>query len=538
MKLIALSSLSKVFNDEKPTDSGFKSLSMLLNERRSFQVAFQNKANDSITFSIDSELKGFIKAYLVKCIPSKLAAYPDHDDYVLRNGESGLYPDLLCPIKENTPFSAAEGWNSVWLEIVPDESVKPAKYIVKVNIQVGELKAEEEVEVNIIDKLLPAQELIFTNWFHSDCLATYYGVEVLSERHWEIIESFVKTAVEHGLNLLLTPIFTPPLDTAVGGERPTVQLVDVYRKGYKYSFDFTKLKRWIEMADRNGVKYFEISHLFTQWGAKHAPKIMGCFKGEYVKLFGWETKAESQGYRNFLRQFAEAFNKFVAENNLKDRIFIHVSDEPHMRDLVHYRRAAKLIKEIFPDYRTLDALSDYEFYKKGLVETPVPAENHIEPFVGKVPRLWTYYCCGQYKNYVPNRFFAMPSQRNEILGFLLYKYSCEGFLQWGYNFWYSQYSIREINPFTESDAGGAFPSGDAYVVYPAPDGTPYTSLRLKVFYDGLQDLRLLKLLEKKIGRDEVIKVLEKGLAAPLSFTDYPRSDEWLLNKREEIIRML
>ena len=53
------------------------------------------------------------------------------------------------------------------------------------------------------------------------------------------------------------------------------------------------------MADRNGVKYFEISHLFTQWGAKHAPKIMGCFKGEYVKLFGWETKAESQGYRNF-----------------------------------------------------------------------------------------------------------------------------------------------------------------------------------------------------------------------------------------------
>lgn len=60
----------------------------------------------------------------------------------------------------------------------------------------------------------------------------------------------------------------------------------------------------------------------------------------------------------------------------------------------------------------------------------------------------------------------MPSARNRILGALLYKYNAVGFLQWGYNFWYSQFSKHEIDPFTVTDAGKAFPSGDAFVVYP------------------------------------------------------------------------
>ena len=32
------------------------------------------------------------------------------------------------------------------------------------------------------------------------------------------------------------------------------------------------------MCRRNGIKYLVISHLFTQWGQKHAPKVMGLRK--------------------------------------------------------------------------------------------------------------------------------------------------------------------------------------------------------------------------------------------------------------------
>ena len=50
--------------------------------------------------------------------------------------------------------------------------------------------------------------------------------------------------------MILTPIFTPPLDTAVGGERTTTQLVGIKTDGDAYCFDFAKLDRWVELCRR------------------------------------------------------------------------------------------------------------------------------------------------------------------------------------------------------------------------------------------------------------------------------------------------
>nr|WP_051253595.1 glycoside hydrolase domain-containing protein [Paenibacillus alginolyticus] len=185
----------------------------------------------------------------------------------------------------------------------------------------------------------------------------------------------------------------------------------------------------------------------------------------------------------------------------------------------------------------IDALSDYDFYDKGLVEYPIPANNHMEPFLeNNVPNLWTYYCCVQYRD-VANRFFVFPSVRNRVLGLQLYKFQIAGFLHWGYNFWYSQYSKKAIDPFRVTDAGQGFPSGDAFLVYPGEQG-PVESLRLEVFYEAIQDLRALELLESQIGRDAVLLLLEECLEKPITFSDYPNDADWLLGKREQINRKI
>ena len=132
----------------------------------------------------------------------------------------------------------------------------------------------------------------------------------------------------------------------------------------------------------------------------------------------------------------------------------------------------------------------------------------------------------------------MPSARNRILGIQLYKFDIVGFLQWGYNFWYSQYSRYPIDPFKVTDAGYAFPSGDAFIVYPGEDGRPLESLRLKVFYEAIQDLRALRLLEELIGREAVMEMLEEDVDEPITFKRYPTDAEWLLNKREQINRKI
>ena len=83
-----------------------------------------------------------------------------------------------------------------------------------------------------------------------------------------------------------------PLDTAVGGERTTVQLLDIRKDGDTYSFDFSKLERWIGICRFAGITHFEMAHLFTQWGAKCAPKIMVWEDGTLRHKFGWHTDAQ------------------------------------------------------------------------------------------------------------------------------------------------------------------------------------------------------------------------------------------------------
>ncbi len=533
MKTILLSSLNKVFKDIEPNFTEFIKYSSLKNERFSFQLAFlpEKKEETEILVSVSSPLEKQIKIYLVKNIPAGKTGDEKSDSfhYDLNRAE---FPDLLEPITDK--ISVKEGqWYSVWAEFIPDGSAIGENKIT-ISLVSNGVTCEKTFTLDIIDRNLPKQTLLYTNWFHNDCLCTYYGVEVFSDEYWEIVDKYIKNAVEHGMNMILTPVFTPPLDTAVGGERPTVQLVSVVKEANRYHFDFTNFEKYVNLCLKNGAEAFEISHLFTQWGAEAAPKIVAQVNGVEEKIFGWSTQASGEEYTSFIEQFAKAFNEEVLKLDIKDRCWIHVSDEPNEKQLETYTKAANIIRTNFADFNSFDALSDITYYRNGLIKTPVCGEGEADIFKKEVKDFWTYHCCTQTHSFLPNRLFAQPSQRNRILGVLLYKYDAKGFLQWGHNFWYSQYSKHPIDPFKVTDAGNAFPSGDAFVVYPGKNGVPLNSLRHKVFLDAMQDLRALMLLESKTSRKFVLKLIEQGLDVPLSFKTYPHEAEWLLDLRSRV----
>ena len=531
-QFLILSSLAKVFSDEKPSDENFSSFSMLKNERSSFQLAVCSSEDTDLSIDITGWNSENVSMFIVREIPSDLPAYDDSDDYFIKK-TPGMYPDLLEPVSGNIALTGGK-WYSIWFEL---DSSGVAAGLHKITVSANDGKGNtfsDSIHVEIIDAALPEQSLICTFWFHCDCLATYYNVEVFSEEHWMIIENYVKNAVRHGVNFILTPLFTPPLDTMVGGERPTVQLVDVEKNGEDYQFGFDRLKRWIDMCDRCGVKYFEMSHMYTQWGALHAPKIVGKVNGYEKKLFGWKTWAGGKEYNKFLTQFAEALIKFIDENGIRERCYFHVSDEPSLSNYPTYKKRSEVINRLFPGFKVIDALSNIKFYEKGAVKYPIPSSNSVDDFVGKTKEFWAYYCCSQHREYVSNRFFAMPSARNRILGIQLYSYNATGFLQWGYNFWYSQFSRYPIDPYKVTDAGKAFPSGDAFVVYPGADGNPLNSLRFKVFYDAVQDFTAMKLLESMIGRAKVMAIIEDEAGRPVTMKKYPHGNDFILKTRERI----
>jgi hypothetical protein len=535
-----ISSLEKVYLDSESEFFEIKSGNALKGERFSYQLAFKSDTRFFAQLDIFSQLKEYITIRSVGNVPSELPAYPDSDSYYERT-KPGLFPDVLFPIDNDKVPIKPNNWYSFWITVELPCNIKAGDYAIDIRISEADsilnenrlnIDEKKTLKLRVIDAVLPEQKLIYTQWFHSDCIANYYNVPVFSQRYWELTEKFMAMAAHTGVNMILTPIFTPPLDTAVGGERLTVQLVDVYYDGKSYKFNFDKLRQWIMLAKKSGIKYFEISHLFSQWGAYATPKVIANVNGAEKRIFGWNTPSDSGEYIEFLHSFLPELIEVIKAEKIEKNTMFHISDEPSLNQIGSYSKAKSSVAEYLKDFTIIDALSEYDFYKNGIISTPVASLNNIESFIENgVGRRWTYYCCGQNKD-VSNRFFGMPLSRTRIIGVQLFKYKIEGFLQWGYNFYNSAKSTRAINPFLVTDADSAFPSGDAFTVYPYTYG-PIESVRAVTFYEGLQDMRALELLSDNIGYDKTVKKLVKKFGN-ITFSDYPRGVKNMLEIRNEI----
>ena len=542
LEMRILSPLAKVFPDDAPQPccAPFEGMR---NETVSFQLAFRPESAEDgarpwVKLEIDSPVCEHLRVRRVKRVPVRIGRLPHTDDNYLKNGAPGLYPDPLIEIPPHGIRAIPGVWEALWFDFEPNGAVEAGEYPIAIHLiheETGERLGSAALSVRVIGADLPEQTLIHTKWFHSDCLADYYGVEIFSEEYWRITENFVRCAVRHGINTILTPIHTPPLDTRVGSYRPAVQLVDISVDESGYHFRFEKLVRWIEMCKRSGVKYFEIAHLFSQWGAKYAPQIIADMPEGRKRIFGWDTDATGAKYAEFMREYLPAVLNALREQGVDQNCLFHISDEPSAEHLDGYLAAKKIVKPYLEGYKIIDALSDAAFYDSGAVEHPVPGTNHIESFLErKIPGLWTYYCIGQGKD-VSNLFVAMPGTRTRVLGAQLFKFDIEGFLQWGFNFYYSQGSDYLIDPWLDTDNDGFTPAGDAYQVYPGRGGEPVDSIRLMQIDEALADLRAMRLLESLAGRDAVIAEIDRDVS-PIRFASYPHDERWMLDLRMRINR--
>lgn len=531
-KTVQVSSLQRVFLDGRCDLTEHNCDSVLKGERYSYQIAYKSSEKFFAEIVIDSPLSQFITVRSVGNVPSELPVYESDCEFCERN-EPGLFPDVLFPIENNRVLIKRQNFYALWITVDLPKDMDAGDYEIKIKLKKdGETISENIFGLHVINAVLPEQKLIYTQWFHSDSIANYYKIPVFCEKFWALVESFIKAAVHTGVNMLLTPVFTPPLDTEIGGERLTVQLVDVKLENGKYSFGFDRFIRWVRLAQKCGIKYFEISHLFSQWGAKYTPKIVAEVNGSQKRIFGWETSADSIEYAEFLSTFIPQLIKVIRSLGIEKSTFFHISDEPNEDQIESYSRSKSTVAPLLEGFPIIDALSDYSFYERGIINNPIPCTNDIESFIEKgFPHPWTYYCCGQ-GGKLSNRFFGMPLSTTRIIGFQLFKYGIEGFLQWGFNFYNSQYSLRSIDPFAVTDADSAFPSGDSFTVYPGKSGA-IESVRSEVFFQALQDMRALTLLCDRIGKKRTIAAVEADFGI-ITFFDYPRGTGKMLKLRKSV----
>lgn len=521
MEFLLVPSEEKVLPDRYPAHEECVGR-MAKDETFAFQLAFLGGDDRKLyTVKTESEINDFITCRKTDLVPCTYPRFGNFDEWYISD-KPFLCPDVLTPLDGSFTPQTRKGWNALRFTVRGKlrAGVYPIRILLTDNVS-GETLVDTTYTLTVENFTLGESRLIYTAWFHYDGIAQYYHLPVFSREYNRIMDNFIRTAVHHGMNMLLIPMFTPPLDTEVGKERLTVQLVDVTKTEDSYEVSLDRLIAFMKHVKKIGVRYFEMSHLFSQWGATATPKIIAKTKEGERRIFGWDTPSATGEYPRFLSVFLPALRERLIAEGLYESCRFHISDEPGEAHVENYRTLTKIVKTYLPDAIIMDALSHYEFYEQGLVDRPVVATHAMTPFLeNRVPKLWAYYCCGQGFDYLSNRLMSMHGERTRVLGFQLWLCRTEGFLQWGYNFYNTHLSQRPIDPYLVNDGDGAFPSGDPFVVYPAQNGEALDSVRHEIFYDAIQDYNLMCRAEEAFGRDAAARLLtDLGFAE--NFTDYP-----------------
>ncbi|MBO5099597.1 MAG: DUF4091 domain-containing protein, partial [Clostridia bacterium] len=534
IKMKQISSLEKIrSNGDIEKSSDVEKVTLFQGEHYAYQIALTSDERYKMKIEIESSIKECITPYVVEdaLMDNPLYAKGMDDDYI--TDQKGYMPDILIPAESKENIFYVNGTSSLWLDVNIPKDMQPGVYTITTKF--NKLTRKEQMnmqlsitmQVTVLNREIAHQKLITTQWLHPDCIASVHNVEIYSEEHWQLIDKYIEMASDIGMNMMLTPVFSLNLDVGFGISRPNIQLVDISLGKEGYKFDFSKLRRWIALCKKNNIKYYEISHLFSQHGLKYSSNVIADMDGEENYIFGWNTKGDSQRYAEFLKIFIPKLIEVLEEEKIKDVTYFHISDEPQFTDFEQYKYAHDLIRPLIGDCKILEAISNYEFYAKGLIDVPAVCEMplYLKGFLeNKTDNLFIYHSniCNIK---VANRFLSMPLYRDRALGFIMYKFGVKGFLHWGYNFYYNFGCEYTVNPYLTTSGDKHYPSGDTFSVYPGKDG-PLCSMRAKVFKDALQDIQLCQMLEDHIGKEEVVKFIEDMAGMEITFEEYPRNSEF------------
>lgn len=436
-----------------------------------------------------------------------------------------LLPDPLLPVDDGhahlevTLAATHLGWHCLHVVLHPagDTTVRVTGFLVdEWNGTPSPLGVREIPLLRVLPTLTAPEGPWFSQWLHPDCLLHAYDVSPFSEEHWDVIGAHLDCAAAMGVTGTIVPLWAPALDTAEGTYRPDVQLLRIScSPSGEYSFDADRARRFLRLMVAAGMRHVETPPLFTQWGANHAPPIrVAGDDGETQLRFGWHTPADDEAYLAFLNQLLPFVRGLLAEFPTLTP-FLHISDEPDSATVGRFGEARRRLKDALGDLPTLDALSEPEF--RDLVDEPVVATDAVPRWreAGVEPN-WVYHCVIQAD--LANRFIAMDPSRIRMIGLQLFITRATGFLHWGFDFYFHALSRDTLDPWRDTSAGGCFPSGDAFVVYPGPGLEPIRSLRWWQIRDAFRDWALFTQATELLGREHVVATLTRG--QPMDHTTF------------------
>lgn len=228
--------------------------------------------------------------------------------------------------------------------------------------------------------------------------------------------------------------------------------------------------------------------------------------------------------KSYSADYSARFAKFLAAyaGHLRAKGWLklgHVSniDEAPARQWAACKANYRLVKSVAPDVPVLQCLNEPkgvaalagcadmwdvyigQFYRTGVARRRAAGDDVI----------WAV-CC--YPSSHPNLFIDYPAMDARIIGWLSWKMGVSGFEYWSADSWGQDLKHLGAHPFLtkvetnwKANTFGKY-NGDGYLLYPGPNGSVLSSIRLENLRDGIEDYEMLGLL-----RDRVAQAKSKGV---------------------------
>lgn len=454
---------------------------------------------------------------------------------MMHENDTTEFADIL--LRQNAADYPAKYPAAIYVEAFAPRGMEPGLYPCRIAVYKSRVfSAEEkiaeipfEVDVKRYNLPDPSQWAHWLDlWQHSSNIARKAEVPLWSDRHFEILESYVKSLAELGQKAITVIASEIPwsgqscfLEKKHCANLYEHSMASVFRdENGDFHYDFSAIKKYVNLCLGQGgfgeIEVFGLANIwkFPEYGfGQPAPDYPDAIRIRYRDSDGryaYMDKAEQiDGYIRALEQF------FIREGWI-DLVRV-AADEPADKDI--FRRSLEHLKTVAPSFQYKAAINHAGFVEEfgGDISDFVPGMgclcseyNSIREFL-KNPNgrrfLW-YVCCGpEY----PNTFLHSDLYEAEVLGWLTSFLGLDGFLRWNYTVWpdHPRDDIRY----------SCFPTGDLNFVYPAGDMGVLKTLRWKALRRGIVDFELLRELKNRGLTDVADKAYAKILHArdPLGY---------------------
>lgn len=504
------------------------------NSTAAFQVVLLSDSITAINLGTDpyfSQTKGVTNIRLLH--NGELSAQLFHED-MHNDDDNSYYADALLrqpivQVKEKLP-------HSIYVEIPISKDTVAKKYNGKIELYTSEL-FENEVflgelcyTVEVFDVCLPDakdREFKLDLWQHNSNIARKAEVALWSDRHFEIIEQYVKTLADLGQRAVTVIATEIPwcgqrcfqnLDTPANLFEYSMIRVEKNDNG-EYSYDYSAMDRYIELCFKHGIdKEIEVFGILGIWQAvndgyynftEHSEGIRIRYK-DVDNTFKYMQK--SKDIEDYIVSLAEHFK----EKKWIDRVRISV-DEPWEEEI--FKVSFYKIRELVPEFKYKSAIGSYEFLDtyKNEIAVFVPSvlsflkdTSHFLRLMEEneeIDFLW-YICCSPSE---PNAYLHSNLLEARYLAVLTHFFGFNGLLRWSYNAWPEK--PREDIRYS------SFATGDTNFVYPAGDMSPLLTIRYKMLNRAIEDFELLR-MAKRLGKLDAVNEAYERIITNRNFSDF------------------